>query len=138
MNTFEHGTCITFGKFWVLIDPDRRQSITVIAVDDHWSINIAKSEQSSHTLGGSHHRRLRSYHFNFFSFFAGSAVAWWLMPRTPDPEVGGSSPTRVKPCCVLEQGIFTPQKVLVIPGKRWLRPNMTENLFSGTLRINQP
>ena len=38
------------------------------------------------------------------------AVAWWLMPRTPDPEVGGSSPTRVKPCCVLEQGAFTPQK----------------------------
>ena len=30
----------------------------------------------------------------------GSAVAWWLMPRTPDPEVGGSSPTRVKQCCV--------------------------------------
>ena len=29
---------------------------------------------------------------------------------TPDPEVGGSSPTRVKPCCVLEQGTFTPQK----------------------------
>ena len=28
--------------------------------------NIAKSEQSSHTPGGSHHRRLRSYHFNFF------------------------------------------------------------------------
>ena len=40
----------------------------------------------------------------------GRAVAWWLMPRTPDPEVGGSSPTRVKPCCVLEQGTFTPQK----------------------------
>ena len=38
----------------------------------------------------------------------GSTVAWWLMPRTPDPEVGGSSPTRVKPCCVLEQGTFTP------------------------------
>ena len=65
-------------------------------------------------------------------------MAWWLMPRTPDPEVGGSSPTRVKPCCVLEQGIFTPQKVLVIPRKRWLRPNMTEKLLSGTLRINQP
>ena len=41
---------------------------------------------------------------------AGSAVAWWLMSRTPDPEVGGSSPTRVKPCCVLEQGTLTPQK----------------------------
>ena len=36
----------------------------------------------------------------------GSAVAWWLMPRTPDQEVGGSSPTQVKPCCVLEQGTF--------------------------------
>ena len=65
-------------------------------------------------------------------------MAWWLMPRTPDPEVGGSSPTRVKPCCVLEQGTFTPQKALVIPRKRWLRPNMTEKLFTGTLRINQP
>ena len=71
-------------------------------------------------------------------FLGGSAVAWWLMLRTPDPEVGGSSPTRVKPCCVLEQGTFTPPKVLVIPRKRWLRPNMTEKLFTGTLRINQP
>ena len=69
----------------------------------------------------------------------GSAVAWWLMPRTPDPEVGGSSPTRVKPCCVLGQGTFTPQKVLVIPRKRWLRPNMTENCLPGRLEsINQP
>ena len=40
----------------------------------------------------------------------GSAVAWWLMPRTPDPEAGGSSPTRVKPCCVLEESTFTPEK----------------------------
>ena len=45
---------------------------------------------------------------------------------------------RVKPCCVLEQGTFTPQKALVIPRKRWLRPNMTEKLFTRTLRINQP
>ena len=30
------------------------------------------------------------------------------------------------------------QKVLVIPRKRWLRPNMTEKLFTGTLEINQP
>ena len=33
---------------------------------------------------------------------------------------------------------FTPQKLLVIPRKRWLRPNMTEKLFTGTLRTNQP
>ena len=30
------------------------------------------------------------------------------------------------------------QKGLVIPRKRWIRPNMTEKLFIGTLRINQP
>ena len=29
-------------------------------------------------------------------------------------------------------------KILVIPRKWWLRPNMTEKLFTGTLRINQP
>ena len=62
---------------------------------------------------------------------------WWLMPRTQDPEVRGSSPTQVKPCCVLKQGTFTPQKVLVIPRKWWLRPNRTEKLFTGMLRINQ-
>ena len=33
--------------------------------------------------------------------------------------------------------IYSP-KVLVIRRKRWLRPNMTEKLFTGTLRINQP
>ena len=49
----------------------------------------------------------------------------------------GSRPTRVKQCCVLEQGTYSP-KVLVIPRKLWLRPNMTEKLFTGTLRINQP
>ena len=47
-------------------------------------------------------------------------------------------PHWVKPCSVLEQGTFTPKKVLIIPRKRWLRPNMTEKLFTGTLRINQP
>ena len=45
------------------------------------------------------------------------------------------------PCCVLEQDIFTPppspKKVLVIPRKRWLRPNMTEKLLTGTLSIKQ-
>ena len=40
----------------------------------------------------------------------GGAVAWWLRSRTPDPEIGGSSPTQVRPCCVLEQDIYTLQK----------------------------
>ena len=38
---------------------------------------------------------------------------------------------------------YLPPKVLVIPRNRWLRPNMTEKLFTGTLSIkpnqtNQP
>ena len=41
------------------------------------------------------------------------------------------------PCCVLEQDIFTPQKVLVISRKRWLHPNKTEKLFTGTLSIKK-
>ena len=50
-----------------------------------------------------------------YCFEMGSAVAWWLMPQT----------------------LYSP-KVLVIPRKRWLHPIMTEKLFTGTLRINQP
>ena len=33
------------------------------------------------------------------SITIGGAVAWWLTPRTPDSEVGGSSPTRVAVLC---------------------------------------
>ena len=40
-------------------------------------------------------------------------------------------------CCFLEQETFTPQKVLVVPRNRWLRLNMTEKLFTGTLNHNQ-
>ena len=40
-------------------------------------------------------------------------------------------------CCSLEQETFTHQKVLVIPRNRWLRLNMTEKLFTGTLNHNQ-
>ena len=52
-------------------------------------------------------------------------MAWWLMPRTPDPEVGGFKHK------------YSP-KVRVIPRKQWLLPNMTEKLFTRTLKINQP
>ena len=36
--------------------------------------------------------------------------------------------------CPLVRQIYS-LKVLVIPRKRWLRPNMTVKLFTGTLRI---
>ena len=68
-------------------------------------------------------------------FGKGGALGW-LERRTPDRE------TRVRSsagsvCCLLEQETFTPQKVLVIPRNRWLRLNMTEKLFTGTLNHNQ-
>ena len=56
--------------------------------------------------------------------------------RTPEREVGVRSSLRL-PCCVLEQDTFTSQIVLVIPRKRWLRPEMTEKLFFGTLSKNE-
>ena len=58
------------------------------------------------------------------------------MPRTPDPEVGVRAPVRSNRVVSLSKA-HSP-KVLVIPRKRWLRPNMTEKLFTGMLRINQP
>ena len=63
-------------------------------------------------------------------------MAWWLTPRTPDPEVGGFSPTQVPVLCPLARHIYPP-KVLVIPRKWCLRPDMTEKLFTGTLSFKQ-
>ena len=48
-------------------------------------------------------------------------------------EVGGSIPTSAMS---LSKDTFTPRKVLVIPRKQWLCPNMTEKLLTGTLSIN--
>ena len=36
---------------------------------------------------------------NVIRVYIGGAVAWWLTPRTSDPEAGGSSPTRVVVLC---------------------------------------
>ena len=54
--------------------------------------------------------------------------------RTREREVGGSILTQVVVLydCILGQDTFTSQKVLVIPRKRWLRPDMTEKLLNGT------
>ena len=48
------------------------------------------------------------------------------------------APLWSNPVVSLSKAHLLPQKVLVIPRKLWLRPNMTEKLFTGTLRINQP
>ena len=54
--------------------------------------------------------------------------------RIPEREVGGPILTRVTVMCPWARHIYL-SKVLVIPRKPWLRPNMTEKLFTGTLRI---
>ena len=51
--------------------------------------------------------------------------------QTPEREVGVRSSLGL-PCFILEQDTFTSLKVLVIPRKQWLRPDMTEKLLTGT------
>ena len=53
--------------------------------------------------------------------------------RTPEREVGGSILTQVAVLCSCARYIYLP-KVLVIPRKRWLRPDLTEKLFTGMFK----
>ena len=61
----------------------------------------------------------------------GGAVALWQSVELRSERSGVLSSLR-SPCCILEQDTFTSQKVLVIPRKQWLRPDMTEKLLTGT------
>ena len=45
---------------------------------------------------------------------------------------GGESSPKSKRPNVVEQDLFTSQKELVIPRKRWLRPYITEKMLTGT------
>ena len=49
--------------------------------------------------------------------------------QTPKREVGGSKPTSAMLC-------LNSPKVLVIPRKQWLQPDITEKLLTGTLSLN--
>ena len=53
--------------------------------------------------------------------------------RTPEREVRGSRPTAAVLCPWARH--FTPRKYW-LPRKRWLRPDMTEKLLTGTLSLN--
>ena len=57
-----------------------------------------------------------------------------IEPRTPEREVGG---IYLRHVVSMSKATLTPRKVLVIPRKRWLRPDMTEKLFTGTLSLNK-
>ena len=62
-----------------------------------------------------------------------------LMARASDSGSGdpGSILGRVGVFVSLSKRHLLPKKVLVIPRNRWLRLNMTEKLFTGTLNHNQ-
>ena len=62
-----------------------------------------------------------------------------LMARASDSGSGdpGSILGRVGVFVSLSKRHLLPKKVLVIPRNRWLRLNMTEKLFTGTLNYNQ-
>ena len=62
-----------------------------------------------------------------------------LMVRASDSGSGdpGSILGRVGVFVSLSKRHLLPKKVLVIPRNRWLRLNMTEKLFTGTLNLNQ-
>ena len=54
--------------------------------------------------------------------------------RTPEREVRGSRPTATVLCPWARH--FNPRKYWLITQKRWLRPDMTEKLLTGTLSLN--
>ena len=56
--------------------------------------------------------------------------------QTQEREVGGSKPTTAMLIVYLSKTLYSP-KVLVIPRKQWLRPDMTEKLLTGTLNLKQ-
>ena len=66
--------------------------------------------------------------------FEGSAVAqWWSVGLRSERSGVRNLPP---PCCVLEQDTLLPESTGYLPRKRWLRPDMTEKLLTGTLSLN--
>ena len=62
--------------------------------------------------------------------------ARWLSGRASVSRARGRRVRNLPPpCCVLSKTLFS-SKVLVIPRKRWFRPDMTEKLLTGTLNLN--
>ena len=53
---------------------------------------------------------------------------------TPEREDGGFK-THLRRVVSLSKTLYS-KKVLVIPRKQWLRPDMTEKLLTGTLSLN--
>ena len=72
------------------------------------------------------------------SFHTKFGGAYWPSGQSSDSGSGGQSSIlgRVGVLYPRARDVYPP-KVLVIPRNRWLRLNMTEKLFTGTLNKNQ-
>ena len=75
-----------------------------------------------------------SRNIHFHSCIRGGATRSVVERRTPERDVGGSKPSSCR-VVSLSKTLYSP-KVLVIPKKRWLRPDMKEKLLTGTLSRN--
>ena len=60
----------------------------------------------------------------------------WLSGRASDSGARGRGfETYLRRVVFLSKTLYSP-KVMVIPRKRWLRPDVTEKLLTGTLNLN--
>ena len=63
----------------------------------------------------------------------------WPSGRAPDSGAKGRGfNTYLGRVVFLSKDTFTPRKVLILPRKRWFRPNMTEKLFTWMLTGPDP
>ena len=73
----------------------------------------------------------------FLIKFVRIAGARWPSGRVSDSGARGRGfDAYLRRVVSLSKDTYTPMKVLLIPRKRWLRPDMTEKLLTGPLNIN--
>ena len=76
-------------------------------------------------------------HSLFLPNFSGWGAQWPSGRALDSRARGWGLFTYLRRVVSLRKDTFTPQKVLGIPRKRWLRPDMTEKLFTGMLSLNK-
>ena len=76
---------------------------------------------------------LYNYDYGTFNTYPGECGGSVIEHQTPELEVGFE--TYLSRVVSLSKTLYSP-KVLVIPRKGWLCPDMTEKLLTGTLNLN--
>ena len=89
-------------------------------------------------MGVDHSVTLYSKQPLYRSTYRTQSGARWPSDRALDSGARGwGFDTYLSHVVSLSKDTFTPRKVLVIPRKRWLHPDMTEKLFTGMLSLNK-